>query len=125
MTLRAVVSGATVPGWKFHPTSWTVQTTCTVLTVRKLILSCHIQVVAHGAGLVQRAAQGTVVAHRADVTCGVVSGGRSVGLEYAVVTCKTNIQTNNFHFDLDKMQNNPLQEISVLLLFTDPLYSFL
>lgn len=125
MTLRAVVSGATVPGWKFYPTSWTVQTTCTVLTVCQLILSCHIQVVAHRARLVQRAAQGTVVAHRTDVTCGVVSGGRSVGLEYAVVTCKTNVQTNNFHFDLDKMQNNPLQEISVLLLFTDPLYSFL
>lgn len=115
MTLRAVVSGATVPGWKFYPTSWTVQTTCAVLTVRQLILSCHIQVVAHGAGLVQRATQGTVVAHRADVTCGVVSGGRSVGLEYAVVTCKTNIQTNNFHFDLDKIQNNPLQAYDLYL----------
>lgn len=110
MTLRAVVSGATVPGWKFYPTSWTVQTTCTVLTVRQLILSCHIQVVAHGAGLVQRAAQGTVVAHRADVTCGVVSGGRSVGLEYAVVTCK-----QTYKLILDKMQNNLLQAYDLYL----------
>lgn len=111
MTLRAVVSRATVPSWKFHPTSWTVQSTSTVLTVRQLILSCHIQVVAHGAGLIKRAAQGTVVAHRADVTCGVVRGGGGVGLEYAVVTCKTKVQTHNSNFNLliDKMQNNPLQ----------------
>lgn len=41
--------------------------------------------------------------YRVDVICGVVSGGRSVGLEYVVVICKINILINNFYFDLNKM----------------------
>jgi hypothetical protein len=85
LTLRTVVSCATVSGRKFLPTSWAVHSARAVFTVRQLVLSGHIQVVSHGARLIHGDSRGAVMTDRTDVSCGVVCRGGAVSLEHAVV----------------------------------------